>query len=530
MKKTTWRIRDIIDLEYLLQEDEGEEGREPAKSVLERDREIYLNQILPREREGGGLTRSAVVRAWLEQRRRLEKRAGHGVLPGEAFEEGYRLTGLGLLMAGILSGLGMAFSFLSYRGTEPLNVSSYLGLFVFTQCLILMFFIGISLVRRLRSRPFDTSVVYTLIRGLMSRLITILLHRAFKDLGGTKRWRLEAVTGLIRGTRRVYGPLFYWPVFILAQIIGVGFNVGVLGATVLKVLGSDVAFGWQSTVQFSAQTVFSLVQTMALPWSWLVPPDIAHPTLLQVEGSHMVLKEGIYHLATGDLVSWWPFLCFSVLTYGLLPRAILLCMGMVLKGRALSRLDFDHRAPRRLIYRMKTPLVTTGGHPAGPGTAGLNHGDLPETGTWRPKAPAAGKGMMVLVPDDIFDNLARNELEAVVSRTFGSPVAQSLRFGVDQEGDEGVLEAISRMKGHDSDLLIVQEAWQPPIREDLDFIRDLRRASGERTMIWVGLIGRPGKDTVFTGVREDDWKAWHQRLKGLGDPYMGLERLGENRG
>ena len=66
------------------------------------------------------------------------------------------------------------------------------------------------------------------------------------------RGSLEAVAGLVRGKRQIYGSLFYWPVFILAQIFGVWFNLGVLGTTFMKVLGSDVAFGWQSTVQFSA--------------------------------------------------------------------------------------------------------------------------------------------------------------------------------------------------------------------------------------------------------------------------------------
>ena len=40
-----------------------------------------------------------------------------------------------------------------------------------------------------------------------------------------------------------------------------------------------------------------------MPWAWLLPADLAYPSLAQVEGSHMVLKEGIYHLATGDLVA-----------------------------------------------------------------------------------------------------------------------------------------------------------------------------------------------------------------------------------
>ena len=79
-----------------------------------------------------------------------------------------------------------------------------------------------------------------------------------------------------------------------------------------------------------------------------------------------------------------------------------------------------------------------------------------------------------------------------------------------------------------SGLLLVQEAWQPPIRENLRFIQDLRTISGDRTMIWVGLIGRPGQDTVFTRATEEEYGVWQQRLKALGDPYLGMERLAAN--
>ena len=41
-----WSIKDLIDLEYFLQRDEGEEDESEQKSVLKRDRYIYLNKIL----------------------------------------------------------------------------------------------------------------------------------------------------------------------------------------------------------------------------------------------------------------------------------------------------------------------------------------------------------------------------------------------------------------------------------------------------------------------------------------------------
>jgi len=411
-----------------------------------------------------------------------------------------------------------------------LNVSLYLAGLVLSQCLALLFLIGIHIFRRMRRSPFHGSVIFTLVSGLMTRLIVRIKQDALKGLQGSKRGSLEAVTGLIRGKRQVYGALFYWPVFILSQIFGVGFNVGALAATLLKVVGSDIAFGWQSTIQFSAQAVFRLVKIIALPWSWIVPADVAYPSLSQIEGSHMVLKEGIYHLTTLDLVSWWPFLALAVFTYGLAPRLILLGTGLIFQKRALSRIDLGRAACTRLLHRMTTPRVSTEGRfppPAGscPGVTDVAR----PVGVPSPDPAEAmlRKSIVALIPDDIFESLRNGDLKSIVSKRLGGSIEETFRFGEDVNGDEKIFREISlmRQKGGLHHVLIVQEAWQPPIRETLRFIQDLRKASGDTTMIWVGLIGRPRGESVFTPVKAEEWKIWHGKLTALGDPYLGVERL-----
>jgi hypothetical protein len=532
MKKSVWSIKDLIDLEYFLQRDESEPYDAALTSLAKRDRHIYLNKISSLEKNKQPLTPGRVIRAWLDQRRKMETSSAEPktVLPGEVFDEVCRLLGYGFMAVGILAGSGLTFSFLNYRGTEPLNVSHYLAGFVLTQCLALVLLVGMTLIRKIKRLPVYSSVIYTLISGLMTTLIMKIKHHTIQILDGSKRSNLEAITGLIRGKRQIYGSLFYWPVFILAQIFGLGFNLGVLGATLLKVLGSDVAFGWQSTVQFSAQAIFKLVQAIALPWSWFVPADVAYPTLFQIEGSHMVLKNGIYHLATQDLVSWWPFLCFAVLTYGLLPRLILLITGFMAKNRTLSRIDFGHSACVRLLHRLTTPLVSTEGGPVRERTFPRDETRIPEFSPFDREDMVTGKSIIALVPDDIFEACHSNDLERVVFKTIGVSVRQKLKFGEDAEGDQNVLKELSRIRKEEvlPGLLIVQEAWLPPIKENLLFIQDLRRTLGKTSMIRVGLIGRPKPGTIFTQVKEEEWKAWHQKLRSLGDPYLGVERLAAN--
>jgi len=106
-------------------------------------------------------------------------------------------------------------------------------------------------------------------------------------------------------------------------------------------------------------------------------------------------------------------------------------------------------------------------------------------------------------------------------------VREKIRIGADDEADRAVLEGLSRSDWQNGrpHVLLLQEGWQPPIREILHFIQELRNTIGETGGIEVGLIGKPAPETIFTPVNEDNWNAWIQKLSGLGDPYLRLERL-----
>ena len=122
-----WCIKDFIDLEYFLVSDEGDKDESTLRSLAGRDRAIYLEHIQPLEDDGQSLSPEHTIRAWLKRRKEMEK-SGSGpemMLPGEAYDEICRLLGYGFLIFGLMIGSGLAFSFLNYRGTEPLNVSSY---------------------------------------------------------------------------------------------------------------------------------------------------------------------------------------------------------------------------------------------------------------------------------------------------------------------------------------------------------------------------------------------------------------------
>lgn len=534
--KTRWKFKDIIDLEYFLM---PPENTGPAGTADSTDRTIFLDHIEPRIRDGEMAPddRSALIRCWLENRRKLEKKDftdGNVHLPGDIFEEAHRLLTLAFLIGGLLCGTGLAFSFLVYRGVAPLNVSTYLGTFVLMQVGLVALALLMFWLRRNIRLAGGRSVLYTLINALWRKL-AVSVGEASKKTMGTGRWhRFQAAAGLIKGKKRVYGALFFWPLAIIAQVFGIGFNLGILGATLLRVFTSDLAFGWQSTVQFVPQIVHRIVQVIAIPWSWFLSPPVAYPTLEQIEGSRMVLKSGIYSLSTPDLVSWWPFLCLAVVVYGLFPRVVLLIAAVFLQSRALRLLNFDTAICDQLIVRMQTPSLRMQsreqaeamGQPPAAETVGTAS---PQNDTAAADTGISEMPCVVLIPSDIYDQCEDRALQYFVYQTHGYRVWKKMEIELDMMEDRAVmaeLAAVNWPEGQRPRIVFILEAWQPPIKETLDFLQAIRNHVGIAATIGIALIGRPFPDTVFTPVSRQDEAVWRRAITILGDPGLRLETLG----
>jgi len=121
-------------------------------------------------------------------------------------------------------------------------------------------------------------------------------------------------------------------------------------------------------------------------------------------------------------------------------------------------------------------------------------------------------------------------LNGLIMKNLGYGLKEKIRTGKDYEEDQALLGRLSRREWGDAipAVLILQEAWQPPIQETLKFIQDLRKVLGESTRIEVALIGKPEPESIFTSVKEEDWNTWKKRLNIMGDPFLGMVRLVAN--
>lgn len=503
-------MEDLMDFEYFLYRD----GQAPSETT---DRELFIASIQPALANcpDHNHDRRLILRLWLDARRKQANPSDDMPLPGTVFSQVRGLTAFLLSLAGFLSGSGLCASFLSYHGKEPLNVATFLALFVLSQIAILAAGFFILAASRYSGKDLPFSLIRLALWNVMRRLMDALVKKTATRLSRENLSRMESAWGLLKGRSRCYGDLFPWPLFILTQMFAVWFNVGLVTATLFRVLGTDLAFGWQSTLKTSAEAVYTLVRIMALPWSFAVNEPVAHPTLAQIEGTRMILKDGIAQLATADLVSWWPFLCLCLVFYGLVPRLVLLVSAYAMQTLRLNNLRFDTLACDLLMMNLTQPVLFTQGEEQAVRPAWNAQVVVPaEIVNDTLNAP-----LLALVPQDIAADCPDSELNRHLESLFGAGFAKRLAVNLSTPMDEAALEK-ALASGSFNRAVCLMEAFQPPILETMDFIRLLRRKGGDSLRIHVLLIGKPSHETLFTAPSPDETKIWTQKLNSLGDPNI----------
>ncbi len=494
-----WTYSDLIDLEAFLDRDAGL----PQNDIHRRDRNLFLQRCpdLPAN------DRQRLLACWVSARKEQLAAETGAPGPGERLATAARLLTMVLLGCGLIAGISSSLAFFTYSGDTPVNVFHFLIIFVFSQ-------LGLAalLITALMLRNAGLSRLPAPVADLFSRLLS--------RLAGSRHDRI-GLAALLRRLSNAYGPLAYWPVFKLSQNFMIAFNVGLLLATLLKIATTDLAFGWQSTIQVSAPVIEQIVKGLALPWSWFIPHHYAFPSLAEIEGSRIILKDGVYHLATQDLVSWWPFLVFCLLAYGLLLRVALLLSGIFLEKQALRRINMKRPDYLQIIRRMCTPLLSSEAVDGPDQFTGLpSAGPPPHT----PELPA-GATHLLLLPEDIS---AHRSADALITdlQHVGLAVETCLEVRFDEPLPPSFAKQLADSFRHQSGgVLLLQEAWLPPINDWFHLLRQIRAALEPTTPITVVLLGRPSSDAGFFPPSAQDTLLWQRKIAAQGDPFTAAIEL-----
>ncbi|PIE73235.1 MAG: hypothetical protein CSA20_03890 [Deltaproteobacteria bacterium] len=501
----------IIDLEYFLHQD----LQESTERLHARDRQIAM-QLASNSPESELPDDFSLLDGWLQARRSREFSDPALKSPGGLFAEARKLTTTLICCKGLLVGLFAGWAFFAYAGVTPINVLQFLLFFVATQIFVL-FLLLLTSCWKIVQRGRLPQAYFLLFRRLGGWIFRSLNKAWLRQLGEDRRLSLRHAYGLISGTNKSYGSLLYWPFFSLLQLFAISFNLGLLSASMIKIITSDLAFGWQSTVQFGADAIFTMVQWLSLPWSWLLPPGTAAPTYSEIEGSRIILKDGILHLTTDNLVAWWPFLICCILCYGLLSRLVLYAVGRIMERIRLKGIRFQTPAARALLRRMKTPLLSTSAED-GP-EENISQASL-QTRQPAPKTFAAENlYCTVLIPDELFAECPQTERAALLEQ-LGYREEKSLPFMRDYDEDQQLLHNLSKQPwDNQQTLCIIMEGWMVPLISFVVFLEDLRKKTSPETIIEIILTGRKG-DQFFTKVEQKDLQIWQKKIGALGDPFI----------
>ncbi len=555
-------LKDIIDLEFLLGLDEDSEHVD-TNAILSRDREIFR-----RIKDGGRLNDAELIAGWLEYRRRLfsQKTGNRGdgfgaKLPGSLFESFYAWIANGVFACGLAAGCLGAYSFLAYHGSRPVNVTLFVVVFILFPALLCLA-AAMAGFHQCWSGPAGPGWAGVLHRLSMRLFIDKFMGRLQTWAGPVQKHfpQFSSDAGeLLHLDTRPFRRLLFWPVFIVLSLGALGFSTGSLGGTFFRIMVTDLAFGWQSTLLTSGESVHRLVTWMALPWSWAMP-NMFVPTLEQIEGSRIVLKEGLAGLASEHLAAWWPFLCMGMLVYALIPRIVIVGLAHAARMSALARFNLSRPGYQRLLMRMRTPRMgmdvkETGGSraqfraplPRPEPAPGVKKDDgsvirpQPDA-TLNPPVPesnpepvghcqAASDALRVKnqTPRALVLGSARgigeNDMEQIragLEQQFGIQVAEIAGIHFDFDKDQDQIEPHIKALGQ-GPLIVLQEVWQPPIRGLLYYFVQLREAFPD-SPLWIVMIQTMEQGEKDVASSDVNFQVWKSAVNQLNDPLMVIER------
>lgn len=327
----------------------------------------------------------------------------------------------------------------------------------------------------------------TLLIALVGLQLLLALLTSLQAWLGWQPW------GSLLGPRQSDDPLASLRPGLCARIAhtgGVMFAVSGLMTLLLLVVAQDLAFGWSTTLQASADSYHRLVMALALPWQELWPAAVPSPEL--VSASQFYRLEGASPANPAMLGAWWPFVLMLWLVYVLLPRLVLLMLAALQVRWQAARALRAHPGWQGLFYRFETPWVETRGE----------EDSQP--------APVVAKTVLSPLPDSatlIHWAGAGQDSAPLAASLSRAPAPLHLRAGGNSslEDDQQVI----RQAGERRDaVILVTRGWEPPTGELSDFIVDARELWPAATLL--ALV--PLADEAGSALRDEGLLAQWQRF------------------
>ena len=345
------------------------------------------------------------------------------------------LVGFLLLVFGFITG----FALLSYSGAQPVNV-----------IYLLLVMVGLPLL--------------SMSLSLLSMFTGDMGSKFFNHF--SPMYYLEKVLNFFPFAKQIQfedlpfsAKLSKWIFLQRLQLFSFLFSLGLFFALLLMVVAKDIAFGWSTTLQVSADSFQFLLSFLSYPWQTFFPSAV--PSLELVELSHYFRlgeKLDSNMIQNADkLGAWWKFLAMATVTYALVLRAMFWFLTHWGFNRQLKREFLALDEAQTLLREFETPYVSTQSHKV------EEHLDTSIT-----TVTASEETLNVSYERILGWNYSENTLLLVedhngVKAKKVNVVGGRNSFKEDQE----ILDVLEK------DVLLYVKAWEPPTMDFMDFLEDL---------------------------------------------------------
>ncbi|MFM1941444.1 MAG: hypothetical protein RI897_426 [Verrucomicrobiota bacterium] len=491
-------LRDLIDLLAQVHSDSSK----PEIQLQRRDRALpHLERLNHRGPDHG-------LRLWLDRLRQT----GHP-LPGEQFCRFLQLQSLLLALLGLMVGWASARTVFAYDGSVPVNVVSVLAVFVGLQLMLLALLSILLLPPRLSSRIPPLRHIQTwllwLSPGHWSRfLLRLAPAPAQKAMQSSAPWDVLRQPHLASCIK--------WLAIHATQFFATAFFAGGLATALYLVTFSDLAFSWSTTLQTEPRQIYNVTQWLSTPWSSWLPAAVP---------SEDLIRQTQLYRQTGPDASvsperwgeWWPFIVACILTYGLAPRLLLLALARY-RLHTTVRKALVHLPGSAVVWdRLSSHTVSTQAREPDPDPPDNN--PSPPAGT-APSRISCGEFLTVNwggldLPDTTLATHLKDHWFAHAAMTLHAGGRLSVEI------DSEVIESAAKLPATIG-IAVFVKSWEPPVLELIDFLRELRTATGHGRLIVVCPVGWTPTDNQPAPPVEHHLEAWRKQIASLRDHDLAL--------
>jgi Protein of unknown function (DUF2868) len=468
---------------------------------LEADRDTAYDDRLHRDRhiaatlgKVGALPR---VRSWWDLVRQQASFRPTDTELTDRLVRGRRLISLVLIVLGIIAGSTTALAVFHYDGAWPVNVVTVLATLVLLQLALIV----LTLILMLPRVP-GVGALQDLLGSFNPGALAATLYRRIRRVDDSRAsvlvWHEARGPAASRFAR--------WQMLAWSQCAAVAFNVAALLTAIGMIAFTDLAFGWSTTLRLDTPQALHITNAFSLPWQQIWPDAVPSAALIEASRFYRLASAPPAHISAVELTGWWPFLLAAIVTYGLLPRILLLIIATLRLHSATQHLLLDDPRVRALLDRMGMAEIQLG-------SAESEDPDRSPAGMAAVSPSAQAQAIAIVwsnaLPRDAVRSWSERHLQRRVSNTFEA--------GADTLAeDESVIEQVAGQSP--AAILIFVRAWEAPLLDLSDFIAALRASIGKNCSLIVVPVAVDLH--LSTQSQRETWSRWTARLA---DPALYLE-------